>query len=397
MVFERLDPTRYALPAELTERALSPALVVHLEHVRANVARVVGLCGGDPGRWRAHVKSAKIPRVLAELARAGLSSFKCATTLEAKVLLETLRDGGLAAPDVLVAYPLVGPALARLDALAGAHAGARVLVLCETPEAVREVPARLGVFVDVNPGMDRTGAPLERAGQIEATARAAGERLGGLHFYDGHQHDRDRAARTRAVHAGYDRLLELVRELESKGLAVPELVTAGTPALLDALSYGGFAGPAGPLHRVSPGTVVYHDLRSEEETPELGLVPAALVLARVVSHPADGVVTCDAGSKALAAEAGDPVAEVLGWPELRARTPSEEHLPLAGPADRLPARGELLQLVPRHVCPTVNLASEAALVEGGRLLDVVPVLARGHELLPGRMELEATWTGPRAS
>ena len=380
MAFEALDPRAWALPAELLARVQTPALVVHLEHVRANVARVLALCGGDPERWRPHVKSSKIPRVQAELARAGLRRFKCATTRELDVLLATLAAEGVDDGDVLLAHPLVGPGLERVARLAARHPRARLSVLCEVPEAVAEVPAGVGVFVDLNPGMDRTGIPLADDARVRATLRAAGGRLRGVHFYDGHLHHADRAERRAAVHAGYAALAEALDALERDGPPVREVVTAGTPALLDALAFEGLARP-GRAHRVSPGTVVYHDLRSEQETPELGLAPAALVLARVVSRPGPGRVTCDAGSKSLAAEAGDPCAVVLGRPELVAARPSEEHLPLDGPPDALPARGELLQLVPRHVCPTVNLAAEALIVERGALLEVAEVSARAHDLL----------------
>ena len=47
-----------------------------------------------------------------------------------------------------------------------------------------------------------------------------------------------------------------------------------------------------------------------------------------------------------------------------------------------PPLGSLLRLVPRHVCPTVNLADEAALLRGGELTEVVAVAARGHETRP---------------
>lgn len=384
MAFEALDPAGYRLPPELLARVQTPALVVHLERVRANLARVLELCGGDPLRWRAHVKSTKIPRVLAELARAGLRRFKCATTRELAVLLETLEREGVRDGDVLLAYPLVGPGLSRMAELAARHRQARVSVLCDVPEAVAEVPAGVGVFVDINSGLDRTGIPLERSEVVRATLRAAGARLRGVHFYDGHLHQADPAERRRAAHAGYARLAEALEVLERDAPRVPEVVSAGTPALLDALAFVGLS-RAGRAHTVSPGTVVYHDLRSEEETPSLGLAPAALVLARVVSHPSAGRATCDAGSKSLAAEAGDPCAVVLGRPELAAGRPSEEHLPLDLPLDwppgRLPPRGEVLQLVPRHVCPTVNLAEQALIVERGALLEVAPVSARAHELL----------------
>jgi D-serine deaminase-like pyridoxal phosphate-dependent protein len=102
-----------------------------------------------------------------------------------------------------------------------------------------------------------------------------------------------------------------------------------------------------------------------------------------VSHPRDDVATCDAGSKSIAADAGDPCALVLGRPELVARTPSEEHLPLSVRSGPLPARGTELLLVPRHVCPTVNLAEQALLVEDGEVREIAPVSARAHDLILG--------------
>ena len=45
-----------------------------------------------------------------------------------------------------------------------------------------------------------------------------------------------------------------------------------------------------------------------------------------------------------------------------------------------PELGEVLLLVPRHVCPTVNLAEQALLVDGENIV-VSRVRARAHDLL----------------
>ena len=155
---------------------------------------------------------------------------------------------------------------------------------------------------------------------------------------------------------------------------------SGTPTFAIPFEHAGLRALAGTTLRVSPGTVVYHDLMTEQNVPDLDLLPAAIVLTRVVSHPAEGLVTCDAGSKSIAAEAGDPCAFVLGHPGLNALRPSEEHLPLEVVRGERPSRGSVLMLVPRHVCPTVNLADEAILIENGRLREIVAVAARAHEL-----------------
>ncbi len=374
--FEQRDAAAYALPQEVLDELQTPALVVYLDRVRENVARMIDYVGGAD-RWRPHLKTTKLPEVWAELLAAGVRQFKCATTREAAVMLDLASARGEHI-DLLVAYPHRGPSLRRLGELAGAAKDADVSVLVEDPLMLQAVPSTLGVFVDLNPGMNRTGVPLDRADVIEAIARGAAARFRGLHYYDGHLYGQDLEARRSQIHAGYEALLEAVARLDICGLRVGEVVTAGTPAFHHALQFERFV-HVPFAHRVSPGTVVFHDARSELQNPDVSLEPAALVLARVVSHPADGLLTCDAGSKSVAAEAGDPCAFPLGARGLEALTPSEEHLPLRCTGER-PARGQELLLVPRHVCPTVNLAEHALLVERGRAPRLVPVAARGHEV-----------------
>jgi D-serine deaminase-like pyridoxal phosphate-dependent protein len=157
------------------------------------------------------------------------------------------------------------------------------------------------------------------------------------------------------------------------------VVTSGTPSFACALACDGLRALGKTRHRVSPGTVVFADSRTLD-LDELDFLPAALVASRVVSWPTPATVTCDAGSKALAAEAGDPCALALGWPGLVAKKPSEEHLPFEVASGARPARGDVLLLVPRHVCPTVNLAEEALVIEAGREAGTFPVSARAHDL-----------------
>ena len=367
----------YELPRALLDDLQTPALVVYLDRVRDNVQRMIGYTGGVE-RWRPHLKTTKIPEVWAELLQAGVRQFKCATTREAAVLAGVAGRAGVEV-DLLVAYPHRGPSLQRLDQIARGAPHVRMSVLVEDPELLGDVPARLGVFVDINPGMNRTGVPLDREGEIVAIARGAGDRFRGLHFYDGHLHADDLTERRAQIFAGYQRLLGVVGRLHDEGVAVGEVITAGTPAFQHALQFEPFV-DAAFVHRVSPGTVVFHDARTELQNPDVALLPAALVASRVVSHPQAGIVTCDAGSKSVAAEAGDPCAYALGRPGLTALTPSEEHLPMRCEGAQ-PARGTVVLLVPTHVCPTVNLAEQAVLVEAGASPRVVPVAARAHELL----------------
>ncbi|HMJ63340.1 MAG TPA: hypothetical protein VK493_16340, partial [Bryobacteraceae bacterium] len=132
--------------------------------------------------------------------------------------------------------------------------------------------------------------------------------------------------------------------------------------------------------RVSPGTVVYNDFTSLRQLEAFDYRPAALVLATVISQPLERQITCDAGHKSVSADAGVPTCVVMGHAEYQPLKPSEEHLPIEiPPGAKVPAIGDKLYLIPRHVCPTVNNFDEALMVRGGRVAGVERVTARGHE------------------
>jgi D-serine deaminase-like pyridoxal phosphate-dependent protein len=360
------------------EEVLTPALVVYPEIVAANIARTLHLLGGDANRWRPHIKTAKLAYTFRMLLERGVRNFKCATTLE---LLVACRNG---TEDVLFAYPALGANARRVREIAEEYPGVRISVLAESEDHLLQWQgSQVGIFLDINPGMNRTGIAQNRTGRIVSLVRQVGEaglEFRGLHYYDGQYGGLDQAERTVAAHAGYDRLLELVSEIRSNGAGVLEIITAGTPTFPCSLEYEGFR-EAGFIHRVSPGTIVYCDATCLAQLPrDYGYAPAVLVLTRVVSQPNDGIVTCDAGHKAVSADAGVPTCVVVGHPELMPLAPSEEHLPLSSSSGtQIPQAGDPLYLLPRHICPTVNNFDCALLVQDGQTPTVEKVSARGHE------------------
>jgi D-serine deaminase-like pyridoxal phosphate-dependent protein len=351
----------------------TPALLIYAEKVAGNLAATLRLLGGAD-RWRPHLKTAKLGWTMQRLCDAGVKQAKCATPLE----LETACAVGF--EDVLIAYPLVGPAVELTRAVAAKYPAIRVSALVEDAAMVAAWSgSSVGLFVDLDPGMHRTGAQPRIEGIAAIVQEIGRHKLEwrGLHYYDGH-------ASGAAVAAGYAGLLQLAEELRRRGLAPREIVTAGTPAFPAALEFQGLS-EAGYLHRLSPGTVIYCDVPSLGQLPaESGYAAAALVLTRVVSHPEPNRITCDAGHKTVSADAGDPTCAVLGEPGWLPRHPSEEHLPIDLPVGTsLPARGTPLWLVPRHVCPTVNNFDQALIVSGGQIQGIERVTARGrHRPMP---------------
>ncbi len=357
---------------------LTPALAIYAGNVAHNIATTIALLGNDPARWRPHLKTTKLSYVMHMLAARGVEAVKCATTLE---LFKACEAGF---QDVLLAYPLAGNNARRVVEIAAAFPQIAISVLVDSPHQLRQwAGTRISVFLDIDPGMKRTGIPQADVKEIAQLAQRVIENrihFRGLHYYDGHLSDASLEARTKKAHAGYDQLLKIVRALEVKQIPIEEVITTGTPTFPCALTYPGFVG-ASFLHRVSPGTVVFLDVDSHASLPpSFGYRFAALVLAHVVSAATPGRFTCNAGHKSVSVDAGVPNCAVLGWESLVPARPSEEHLPIAVPGGSLaPGLGEILYLVPRHICPTVNNFSRALIIQEGEIAGVEVVSARGHD------------------
>jgi len=367
-----------ALERAEAARLLTPALAIYPEIVDANICAAIKALGGNADRWQPHVKTAKLEHTMRQFCFHGVARFKCATTLE---LLTACRAG---ATEVLVSYPSTAPRARRIQSIAAEYRGVRICAMVENASQIGEWKAsRVPLYIDVNPGMNRTGVEQNRVADIVSLAgeiQRQGLEFAGLHYYDGHIRQSDPQERNAAAFAGYEQVVRIARALNAQNIFMDAIVTSGTPTLPCALAFEGFSGL--PIrHRVSPGTIVYNDLTTLAQLPrDWGFRFAALVVASVISHPVRGMITCDAGHKAVSCDAGIPNCSVVGYPELEPQQPSEEHLPIRVPDGvRRPEIGETLYLVPRHVCPTVNNFDEALLVRNGKISEVVKVSARGRE------------------
>lgn len=186
------EPYWRALPPALAATLPTPSLVVFMDVVRDNIARMVQRTGG-PERWRPHLKTTKLRPVWAALLDAGVRSFKCATVREASLLLDVASERGVAGVDLLVNHQSAAN-VRRLAEAAAPHAGrARVSVLVEAAETAAAVPRGLGIWLDLNPAggpdpssadgaFDRTGCMASDHAAISAAVREAGERFGGVHW-----------------------------------------------------------------------------------------------------------------------------------------------------------------------------------------------------------------------
>ena len=266
---------------------------------------------------------------------------------------------------MLLAYPLVGPNLARFVRLIREYPATTFRALVDHPdsaralsEAVKDLPQPVPVLLDLEVGMGRTGIePGDSAAALYAlVASLPGLEPDGLHAYDGHINETDVQARRIAARAGEEKTLALRDRLLKAGLPVPRLVLGGTP------SFPIHAALEEPGLECSPGTIVFHDHGYSSRYPDLPFTPAALLLTRVVSHPRPGRLCLDLGHKAVAADPAGARVFLIDVPEPRFVGHSEEHLVVeTAAADRFPV-GTWLLGIPTHICPTSALHRRAYVI-----------------------------------
>jgi D-serine deaminase-like pyridoxal phosphate-dependent protein len=367
-----------AYPIENVNEVFTPALVFYKDLIRANIAEVVRLAG-SPKRLCPHAKTHKCREIVRLQLDAGITAHKCATVAEAEMLAQC------GAPDVLIAYPIVGPNVGRVRALVQKYPTTKFSVLCDHPDGLAglaagwaEMPTKLDVMLDVNVGHDRTGIkPGPAAIELyERIVKSPQLNATGFHVYDGHNHQESLAERESAVKTLIGPVIEMRKAIEAKGLPVPRLICGGTPTfpVWTKMEFSGL--------QCSPGTFVLYDQGYGSKYAELsGFTPAALVVSRVISKPLPNRLTLDLGHKAIAAD--PPAGKRAVLLNLADYTPvlqNEEHFAIDSPSASRWKIGDVVYAVPTHVCPTVALHRRACVVENNRFIGTWEIASRDRKL-----------------
>jgi D-serine deaminase-like pyridoxal phosphate-dependent protein len=289
------------------------------------------------------------------------------------------------ATDVLFAYNPVGPNCDRISRLAKAYSHCRFTVTAEANEPIRALSAAatnagvtIGVMLDINVGMNRTGITPETTGIVDIyklTGSLAGLRPAGFHVYDGHQRQVSLTERKAAVAIEWPRVQNLKARCEAAGMNVPALACGGTP------TFPCYAAMSDPQIELCPGTCVFHDAGYGMTFPDLPFEPAAWIVTRVVSRPAADRVTFDVGNKAVAAD--PPKGARIYFPDLPGAVQdnhSEEHMVLVSNDASRYRHGDVLMAIPVHICPTSALYDRVPVISNGRIEEYWDVTSRNRRI-----------------
>ncbi|MDY3815643.1 MAG: D-TA family PLP-dependent enzyme [Candidatus Limiplasma sp.] len=355
---------------------VSPALIYYLDIIEENVDKMARIAGGAERLWP-HVKSHKSADLVRLLMQKGIRRFKCATIAEGEMV------GECGADQAIISYPLVGPNIQRFVKLTQAFPGTEFFAIGDDEEQIRllsdaavQAGVRVQFLVDINDGLNRTGVPTKRAGDLYRKAAAMpGIAVRGMHVYDGHHHEPVLADRQHNVDSDVNDVYALRDTLRGEGLDCSIMVMGGTPSF-----------PCHVKHQdvfLSPGTCLIQDAGYASTFPDLPFEVGAMLLTRVISHPAPGVFTVDLGYKGVAADPAIPRAVLLGYENAETVMQNEEHWVLRMPVgheDERPAVGQELYAAPKHICPTSALYPSILVAHDKAIVAEWPVTARNRKL-----------------
>lgn len=352
----------------------TPALVVDLDVVDANNRRLVDHLAPRGIHLRPHAKTHKSIALARIQLEAGARGLTVGTLGEAEVF----AAGGIT--DLFLAYPIwaVGPKAARLRAL---HERTPMIVGVDSVASAERLAAAvagsssaLRVMIELDPGNRRTGVDsAETALLVAQGARGVGLDVIGLFTHGGHGYAGSEARQAAAADE-VRTLSEAARTLRAAGFDCRVVSAGSTPTMWDAVT--------GEVNEMRAGTYVLGD-RQQAALGAIALDDVALhVAATVVSTAVAGQVVLDAGAKTLTKDRA-PYLEgqglIRGYPHAVIERVSDYHGVVRIPAGTsAPHLGEVVAIVPNHVCPVVDLFDSFVAVRGDAVVGVWPVDARGR-------------------
>ena len=360
-----------AEPGMSIDEVDTPALIVDLDALEANLDHMAALAAAAGVKLRPHAKTHKSP-VIAHMQMARGAVGQC---VQKVAEAEILAWGGV--PDILVSNEVVSPRkLARLAALTRFS---RIAVCVDDPRgidlieaAARDAGIRLNVLIEIDVGAGRCGiAPgpdaVALAKRIAASAHLT---FGGLQAYQGGaQHLRTLEERSASIATAARQTKGVVEDLKRAGLDCAIVTGAGTGTFpLEAAS--------GAFTELQVGSYVFMDADYGRNHPAPPFRNSLFVLCSAMSVTRAGLAVVDAGHKAVAVDSGLPL--VWSRQGVAYVGASDEHGKLSLAPDAAPIRlGERIMLTPGHCDPTVDRYDWYVGIRKDRVESLWPVAARG--------------------
>jgi len=352
------------LAAKIALEYGTPCAVIDMDRVERNIARIQKACDVAGVANRPHIKTHKSPMLAKMQLAAGAQGITCQKLGEAEIMANAGID------DILISYNLIGEEkIGRLGALQQQAnmtvAADNSTVIAGLPQAAAASGRPLSVVVECDTGRKRAGVetPAEAVALARQIAASKGLQFAGFMFYP--------------TETGWDEAQKFFDEalsgVRAHGLDATIVSTGGTPNLNNLGKLKGCT-----EHRF--GTYIYNDRMQVAAGVAIWDDCALHIHSTVVSRAAPDRGILDAGSKALTSDTGGLEGHglILEHPEAKIARFAEEHgfLDLSRSNTR-PEVGDVVRIIPNHVCVVVNMMDEVVMVRGDEIIGTLPVAARG--------------------
>jgi D-serine deaminase-like pyridoxal phosphate-dependent protein len=350
----------------------TPALLIDLDLLEANIREAADLCRQHGVGWRPHAKCHKSPDIARRLIEAGAIGLTCAKLGEAEVF----AAAGI--PDLLVANFIAGRR--KIERLVELRRKADTIICLDDmaqaepiSQAMQAAGQRQRAILEIDIGLARTGVAPGRPA-VELARRVAelpGIELVGVMGYEGHlltvEDQSEKAAR---ICGALAQLVDTAERIRALGIACAIVSCGGTGSLAFAVGQPG-------ITEVQAGGVIFMDAFYRYKCRVERFRYALTILTTVVSRPSQDRAIIDAGRKAMNMELHLPL--VVGREDVIVDRLSAEHGALKlGPAARDLKIGDRVELVPGYGDLTTMLHNQFFTLQGGRLVDIWPLTARGR-------------------
>jgi len=358
----------------------TPCLLIDLDRAKDNIAMMQRRADELGLKLRPHIKTHRMPYFAALQMEAGACGIACAKLGEAEVMAES----GIS--DIFIANELIGAD--KYERLRQLHRRVHVRVGIDNTVQLQQMERAfageekpLEVLIEYEVGEVRTGvvsdAQLLALGKAILASRHVV--LRGIFSHEGHTYRAESLDDCRAkAREAYARTVRAADMLRALGAELDTVSVGATPSVLSGEDFAG-------ITELRLGTYVFFDVGQARALCAFDRC-AATVLASVISKPEGARVVLDAGAKALVSQnrptgicATAGFGAIKGAEELTIETLYDEHGVLNSPRFAALAEiGDKVEVIPSHICPTVNLYDRAWLVSKGKVLESVPVACRGR-------------------
>ena len=351
------------------DKVSTPALIVYYETLIKNIKNMAKFAKENNVALRPHVKTHKCPKIGKLQLNAGARGICVAKVGEAEVFSQNGFE------DILIANEVVE--INQIKRLVELNKRSLVRVCVDSKKNINDLNqiaakegVKLEVLLELNVGMNRVGVnpgmpALDFANNIKEKSNLT---LIGLQAYEGHLLSMTNIEQQKLqTEECMTMALETRDLLNDNGFDINTITASGSATYR-------FSAKVEGITEIQPGTYVFSDEHLRRVNTDFDI--AATVLATISNQTGNKEYTLDSGSKAIPTGDGKPIFK--DYPKAKIRVVTEEHTQFKLLSKDVFEIGKKIELIPAHICPTVNLYDFLTVIMNDDKVERWDVLARGR-------------------